>query len=164
MAKRKSRAATTGQKKPRSSVQGRAKPQESSPAEPSPPTAQTHDLKQAAGRAGQEKRLDENLVKTVIALPLLDKLNDETKQRMEDPSQPPLIYQVIIDLNLDYPKGRDAARDWVFAEIERLISQGGENRGGQQVDKKKSAFNRQWSPPAATSRACSCASPSTPAT
>ncbi len=144
MAKRKSRAATTGRKKPSSSVQGRAKPQESPPAEASPPTAQTHDPKQATGRAGQEKRLDENLVKTVIALPLLDKLNEETKRLREDPSQPPLIYPVIVDLNLDYPKGRDAARDWVFAEIERLISQGGENSGGQQLDKKKSAFNRQY--------------------
>ncbi|MGD9728963.1 MAG: S8 family serine peptidase, partial [Nitrospiraceae bacterium] len=92
----------------------------------------------------QEERIAKNLIKTIIALPLLDKLNKESLDRAADPSRPAATYPVIIDLNLDYPKGRDKARDWVFAEIERLISSRGENRRAQSVDRKKSGFNEQY--------------------
>ncbi|MEO8326538.1 MAG: S8 family serine peptidase, partial [Nitrospirota bacterium] len=105
-----------------------------SPVEP----LQTPDL------ASEEEKIAKNLVRTVIALPLLDKLNDETQRRIKNPSLFPIIYPVIIDLNLDYPKGRDAARAWVLEEIRQLISQRGEDRVGQQVDEKKSSFNEQY--------------------
>lgn len=145
MAKKKPRTPTTGRKKPgRSPVEGSAKSEDSPSAGPPPSTTQAHDSKQAKDRAGQEKRLDENLVKTVIALPLLDKLNQEAAQRIEDPAHPLKRYDVIIDVNLDYPKGRDAARIWVFEALDRLLSQSAEAKRGQQVDRKKSEFTRQY--------------------
>lgn len=139
MAKRKSRPTPAGRNKP-----GGASPSSESPAGPPPSTTQGQDSKQAKDRAGQEKRLDENLVKTVIALPLLDKLNQETAQRKEDPSHLLKQYDVIIDVNLDYPKGRDAARTWVFEALDRLIAQSAEGTRGQQVDRKKSEFTKQY--------------------
>lgn len=129
MAKRKSRSTTTGRKKASGA----------SPS-PEPPVALPSPVDRAAGK----NRLDENLVKTVIALPLLDKLNKETKQRMEDPSHPLEKYAVIIDVNLDYPKGRDAARTWVLEALDRLIVQSAEGTRGQQVDRKKSEFTKQY--------------------
>ncbi len=157
MAKKQSRTSRTGQKKrQRPPERGRDKPEDSSPAgqesSPSPdqsagsaaPTGPIQIPEPPTSEASHEERLAKNLVKTVIALPLLDKLNEETQQRIKNPSLSPIKYSVIIDLNLDYPKGRDAARDWVFEEIDRLISQRGEDRVGQWVDKKKSGFNEQY--------------------
>lgn len=81
-----------------------------------------------------EERLKHNLVRTVIALPLLNKLAVEDQKAIP----------VIIDLNLDYSKGRKAAHDWVLKEIQRLISEHDGNVSGQQVDETKSSFNDQY--------------------
>jgi len=91
-----------------------------------------------------EERLNQNLVRTVIALPLLDKLNDEARRRRDDPARPRPLCSVIIDLNLNYSEGREAARTEVQKEIGRLISERGENARGQQVDENKSLFNEQY--------------------
>jgi hypothetical protein len=54
------------------------------------------------------------LDKTVIAIPLLEKIRQENEGRAER-----VIYNVIIDLNLEYPSGRDGARDWVIANVNK---------------------------------------------
>lgn len=153
MVKKKSKAPLTEQKKSsRPPARSRKKPEDSPPAgrESSPPpdrsaeSAPPTEPVQTLEPPSPEEKIAKNLVKTVIALPLLDKLNDETQRRIKSPSLSPLVYPVIIDLNLDYPKGRDAARAWVFEEIKRLISQHGEGKAGQQVDEKKSGFNEQY--------------------
>lgn len=157
MAKKKPSASKAGQKRRRPSPE-RKTPTASSPAGPQPGSA-------SSGRAGttvpteplvppaspkdtlaneHEERLAKNLIKTIIALPLLDKLNAETKQLVQDTSRRPVIYEVIIDLNLEYPKGREAARDWVFNKIEELIAQEGRRDTGQRLDRKKSEFNEQY--------------------
>ena len=61
------------------------------------------------------------LDKTVIALPLLQELEAEEKARKKIKGRkPPLkLYEVIIDLNLDYPGGRAQARTTVEARLQQ---------------------------------------------
>jgi len=131
----------------RKSKKGRKQPSAPSTGKPPSSSMQTNppvSSEQKPEKPAQERSIAENLVKTIIALPLLDKLNKESSERAAHPSKPAATYSVIIDLNLDYPKGRDAARAWVFTEIERLVSTRGEDRGAQSVDRKKSDFNEQY--------------------
>jgi serine protease AprX len=60
----------------------------------------------------------ESLDRTVIAMPLLKILKAEAEG--QDPPEP---HKVIIDLNLEFPGGRLAARAWVIKAIESLIAQ-----------------------------------------
>lgn len=157
MAKKKSSASRAGQKKTRrppermaSDTVSEAAPhpapvpdRSSESAAPTGPIVPPNPLGDALGTE-HEERLAKNLIKTVIALPLLDKLYYETKARVADTSRRPGIYEVIIDLNLEYPKGREAARDWVFKTIEELIAQAGRKEAGQRLDRKKSEFNEQY--------------------
>jgi len=153
MAKKKSRASTVGQKKMLRPAKWKA-PEASSAAGPQPPPVGNPSsesilpidpipLTKPPGN-DHEGRLAKNLIKTVIALPLLDRLNHETKERLADPARRPTIHEVIIDLNLEYPTGREAAREWVFKKIEELIAQEGSKQAGQRVDRKKSEFNEQY--------------------
>jgi hypothetical protein len=61
------------------------------------------------------ERLQRNLLKTTIALPLLDKLNDLTPETANTP------LDVIIDANLEFPTGRKPAREWILATLEQLL-------------------------------------------
>ena len=63
------------------------------------------------------------LDRTVIALPLLKKLNEERQKLAEDPSHTREVFPVIIDLNLEYPNGLDDAREWVKEEIKKIIDE-----------------------------------------
>lgn len=152
MAKKKSSASTAGKGTSRRSSKLKSS-DPSSPAGPQPAPSQASEAAVPADTIphpkpsvdqDHEERLAKNLVRTVIALPLLDKLNQETAQRLVDPSRPPVIYEVIIDLNLEYPKGREEARDWVFKTIEDLLARQGRSRAGQRLDRKKSEFNEQY--------------------
>jgi hypothetical protein len=49
------------------------------------------------------------LDRSVIAIPLLEDIRKDEHE----------IHAVIIDLNLDYPDGRDVAQSWVFEAIAR---------------------------------------------
>ena len=51
------------------------------------------------------------LDKTFLAIPLLNKLKAQQAASLEDVQHPPELIPVIIDLNLEYPAGRDKARD-----------------------------------------------------
>lgn len=62
----------------------------------------------------------QNLDRTVIAIPLLEALKKEEEELAKDPTRKPEPHKVIIDLNLEFPGGRDAARDWVIKAIRRL--------------------------------------------
>lgn len=152
MAKKKSSSSTGGKKPSRRSSERKAS-DTSSPAGPQPAPTQASEAAVPTETIphpkptvdnDHEERLAKNLIRTVIALPLLDKLNHETKQRLADPSRRPILYEVIIDLNLEYPKGREAARDWVFKSVEDLLSRQGPDRAGQRLDRKKSEFNEQY--------------------
>ena len=68
-------------------------------------------------RDDERERLQRTLIKAVIALPLLDKINRQgTAQEAEAPS-----FEVIIDVHLDYPDGRKAAREWILNTLAALM-------------------------------------------
>jgi subtilisin family serine protease len=77
-----------------------------------------------AKRRGSEdtdvrERIQQTLIKTVIALPLLEKIGKEAAQPGRTS---PAVYEVIIDAHLDYPAGRKAAREWILAALAKLLS------------------------------------------
>ena len=53
---------------------------------------------------------------------------------------------MIIDLNLEYPKGRDGAREWVTKTTEKIIGEIGSNKdpGRQGINETKSKFSQQY--------------------
>src|SRR5260370_18407550 len=67
----------------------------------------------------------ENLDRTVIAIPLLNDLKAEDKEREKKPDIPRRVYKVIIDLNLEFrgrkesegEGGRKEARKWVVDAV-----------------------------------------------
>ncbi len=69
--------------------------------------------------------MPEDLDRTVIAVPLLKLLNDEAAQLERDTSIQPKAHRVVIDLNLEFPGGRDAARKWTMEAVEKLGSSEG---------------------------------------
>lgn len=70
-----------------------------------------------AERASRQ-RIQRTLIKTTIALPLLDKLSDETRGRVGGEAE---AFDVIIDANLDHPAGRRVAREWTIATLAKLL-------------------------------------------
>lgn len=70
----------------------------------------------------QKPFVPEDLDRTVIAIPLLKILKDEATQLESDGTLEPRAHRVVIDLNLEFPGGRDAARNWTIAAIERLAT------------------------------------------
>jgi hypothetical protein len=83
------------------------------------------------------------LDKTVTAIPLLEKIRKENKSKAKR-----VIYSVIIDLNLEYPSGRDGARGWVIANVKNAKQAVGKKSGpaleAQDVDQAKSKQTHQY--------------------
>jgi serine protease AprX len=87
----------------------------------------------------------EVLDKTVIAVPLLEILKVEKKQLQEDPNRKPAVHSVIIDLNLEYPRGRDEARKVVEEMIAKAIEDAGALDNGEEgISESKSRLNQQY--------------------
>src|SRR5262245_24477167 len=85
-------------------------------------------------QAEEERRFKpEILDRSVIAIPLLEKIREDENE----------IRSVIIDLNLDYPGGRDAARDWIVNAIQAAKANIGVS-GEEQRVRKKSELSRQY--------------------
>lgn len=82
---------------------------------------------------GSEERafIPDTLDRTVIAIPLL---NEIEKYGLNE------NYHVIIDLNLEYPGGRDNAEVKVQALVNELIEEG----SGEKVDTVKSRYTKQY--------------------
>jgi serine protease AprX len=77
----------------------------------------------------------EVLDRTVIAIPLLRDLAEN----------PDKIYDVIIDLNLGYHGGRQAAEDRVKELLHEAVAKGGKKkRGASAVDEEKSRLTNQY--------------------
>lgn len=89
-------------------------------------------------------QIGRSLVKTVIALPLLDKLDSEAAARRKSKAVAPALYDVIIDLHLEFPTGRDAASAWVTQTIDRILKTRKKVPGGEHIDRKKSEFTKQY--------------------
>ena len=72
-------------------------------------------------------RIHRTLVKTVIAIPLLEKIRREETDGRKAEDAKPIEYDVIIDANLDFPGGRIAARNWILQTIAVLLGIPAEN-------------------------------------
>lgn len=88
------------------------------------------------------EHIERTLIKTVIALPLLDKLNEESARPRETPPLAPELYDVIIDLHLEYPTGRGSARTWIVQTIQDLLQNS--PVVGQSIDEAKSKYTNQY--------------------
>lgn len=89
----------------------------------------------ATGEKDQTRRFDpSNLDRSVIAIPLLEDIRKDEQE----------IRSIIIDLNLDYPEGREAASNWVREAIERAIASVGMKGDEQHVREKKTALSKQY--------------------
>jgi serine protease AprX len=88
------------------------------------------------------------LDKTVIALPLLRNLEAEDKAREEAKGKKPpfIIYEVIIDVHIDFPGGRLKARDFVMELIEKAKNNAGTTVGELETDHKQYLFARLTGP------------------
>jgi serine protease AprX len=78
----------------------------------------------------------EVLDRTVIAIPLLE--------RIVAKDGPETIHDVIIDLNLDYPGGRDGARSRIRELVQELLAQETAQRNAQGIDELKSRYSQQY--------------------
>jgi len=86
------------------------------------------------------------LDRTVIALPLLEILKKEKVEREKNPQLPVTPHQVIVDLNLEFPGGRDEARRWVVVTARQIIQRIGVNKDPriQDVDEERSRLSPQY--------------------
>ena len=124
-------------------------PKSSHPSVTSSPRHSSSDFSQA--NVEPPRPINENLVKTVIAIPLLKQLNEEaqaSKQIRKGKKKvvwPPesTLYDTVIDLHLEYPGGREAARTWVVGTIARLIEKPNSNPR-QHINQEKSKFTAQY--------------------
>lgn len=129
-------------------------PETAAPLEPTPPEAPPETKSEPKPDAAKVEQSDpkktpftpETLDSTVIAKPLFDKLKAENDKLENNPMRERESFPVIIDLNLEYPDGRDGARDWVATTIGKLISEIGRNKdpGHQGINKTKSKFSQQY--------------------
>lgn len=88
----------------------------------------------------------ESLDKTVIAIPLLDILREEEARLRKNRRLKPEVHPVIIDLNLEFPGGRDVAREWVIKATDDIIGRGDKNSTAktQGINIAKSEYTEQY--------------------
>ncbi len=117
---------------------------------PSAPKTPGKPVSRAAGQGGRRERppfAPEFLDRTVIAMPLIEQFRGEPARRAQakrlgKPSGPE-IYDVIIDLNLEYPGGRKAAREVALGLIRGAL-QKKRTLSGQGIDEAKSEHSNQY--------------------
>lgn len=85
--------------------------------------------------------LPEVLDKTVIAIPLLAEMTKEKEERKKNPNLQEEFYHVIIDLNLEYPGGRERAREKVRQIIAIVLQEDFSTEG---IDEAKSKYSDQY--------------------
>ena len=85
------------------------------PRKSAPPSAAKKPSRPAAAGDEAKARIIDNLTTTVIAVPLLRMMEKESTR-----SASPL--DLIIDLNLEYTEGRDAARAWVVDTVKSILA------------------------------------------
>jgi subtilisin family serine protease len=88
-----------------------------------------------AGRAGRAF-VPEDLESTTIALPLLNELKAKNGTAR--------VYDIIVDVNRDYPGGRDQAQQEIRGLIDGLVSAHGLDRMTQGVHARKTGMTRQY--------------------
>lgn len=85
------------------------------------------------------------LSKTVIAIPLLKQLEEERTRRTREPGLPPEVYDIIIDINLDFRGGREAARERVRQLVDQSFAESSVGPTSRQfIDEPKSKNSEQY--------------------
>lgn len=74
------------------------------------------------------------LDRSVIAIPLLEDIAKNARK----------VRPVIIDLNLDYPEGREAAQKWIIAAITEARGKSQGKDDGQHIHQKKTDLSNQY--------------------
>jgi serine protease AprX len=99
-------------------------------------TSSRRSSKQAQPQSDPQEKpfTPETLDRTIISLPLLEKLKDAT---------PEDVFDVIIDVNLDYPGGREAARKDLAQQVQELPEVRASS-GALGINKSKSKFSQQY--------------------
>ncbi|MFI5338002.1 MAG: hypothetical protein ACHQ5A_14525, partial [Opitutales bacterium] len=85
-------------------------------------------------KADDRRRLDENLLKSVIAVPLL----------LDIERAPADLHWVIIDLNLRHTEGRQGAKDTIYKLVDDALREAGNENPDQKVSRSKSDASQQY--------------------
>ncbi len=85
----------------------------------------------------------EKLIRSTIAVPLLERLDAEDEAFRSGQITERAAHRVIIDLNLDFRSGREAAREEVRRLIAEAVSAAGDG-ASQRVNTIKSKFSQQY--------------------
>lgn len=94
---------------------------------------------------GEKPFTPEVLDRTTIAIPLLEKLKQDAERRKAAPDTPAERFDVIIDLHLEYPGGRESAKQRVQDLVESII--GKPARGAkplQGINQPKTDLSEQY--------------------
>jgi serine protease AprX len=88
----------------------------------------------------------EQLDRTVIAIPLLDLMQKEKAKMEKNSKLRPERHKVIIDLNLQFPGGREEAREWVVQAAREIIAERGvvKDLRQQDINDKRGRLNPQY--------------------
>ncbi|MFC0678185.1 S8 family peptidase [Lysobacter korlensis] len=84
----------------------------------------------------------EVLDSTTIAIPLLQVIKHEAEAARTQEDYTPPILDVMIDLNLEYPDGREEAREQVVRLIEEAIAKDGVDKEAQGIDRVSPVGNQ----------------------
>src|ERR1017187_4664814 len=83
----------------------------------------------------ERRRFDpENLVRSVIAVPLLRNIE-------KDPAE---LHWVIVDVNLRHSEGRQGAKNTIYKLVEDTLREGGDSNPYQKVNRSKSDASQQY--------------------
>ncbi len=114
--------------------------------QPAQTTAQSaSEIKLPQSDPEKKPFVPENLDRTVIAIPLLKILKKEDDELAKNPAQPLEAHRILIDLNLEFPGGRESARKWVTQKIKAIVvqSKGGGAKPLQEI-RVKGGSNQQY--------------------
>ncbi len=106
--------------------------------QPSTPPPSAPDRVAATSQSGEDEKVFDrrNLDRTIIAIPLLAKMEyAETHPESEQ------VFDIIIDVNLEYSGGRTKARETLRQWINELTSSEGDRQG---IDESKSKYSQQY--------------------
>ena len=118
----------------------------SSPSERNRPSAQAGEedagtLPDSDATRG-ERFTPEVLDSTTIAIPLLQVIKQEAEAARTQPNYSPPVLDVMIDLNLEYPDGREEAREQVVRLVDTAIELVGVDKASQGIDRVSPVGNQ----------------------
>lgn len=115
------------------------------PAEDKAEPVQMESRERSSRQARQSQAFQSRILdRTVIAIPLLEQFEAEKVRRADNAEEPPQLYSVIIDLNLDYPEGRASAGAVVRDLAAEAIAQTGGDPQREGINQLKSAYSDQY--------------------